>query len=36
MTEVALQIIETTRRTWEKEMAILTNEQLTELTGGLV
>lgn len=29
-------IIETTRADWEKKMATLTNEELKDLTGGLV
>jgi hypothetical protein len=32
----AKRVIEKTRQDWEPEMTILTNEQLVQLTGGLV
>ncbi|WNG69329.1 DUF4224 domain-containing protein [Cupriavidus gilardii] len=36
MKGAAARIIEATRKQWEKEMTVLTNNELKELTGGLV
>lgn len=36
MTEAAARIIQTTRELWETEAMILNNDQLKDLTGGLV